>query len=131
MKGSCCRLMSPFPLKAFACLECDHCRSYFATLPPELLQELPAVVLLWGRPLASWLLAIDEHSGLEGLRGSGRRSVIPYVHGRTVLYCSSLYEPEPFLFSTPQMWRPPEPFIAQPRVVYNEPPRPDRWPQGR
>jgi hypothetical protein len=23
--------------------------------------------------------------------------------------------------------RPPEPFIAQGRVVYNEPPRPDRW----
>jgi hypothetical protein len=29
------------------------------------------------------------------------------------------------------MWRPPESFIAQGRVVYNEPPRPDRWPWGR
>jgi hypothetical protein len=54
------------------------------------------VVLLWGRPLPSWLLAIDEHSEHEGLRGSGRRSIIPYIHGRTELYCSSLYEPEPF-----------------------------------
>jgi hypothetical protein len=76
-------------------------RSGFATLPLELLQEQPAVVLFWGRPLASWLLAIDEHSGLKDLRGLGRRSVIPYVHGRTDLYCSSLYEPEPFLFLTP------------------------------
>jgi hypothetical protein len=64
------------------------------TLPPELLQEMPFVVLLWGRALASWLLAIAEHNGHQGLRGSGRRSIIPYVHGRTVLYCSSLYEPE-------------------------------------
>jgi hypothetical protein len=59
------------------------------------------MVLLWGRPLATWLLAMDEHTGLEDLRGSCHRSVIPYVHGRTKLYCSSLYESEPFLFSTP------------------------------
>jgi hypothetical protein len=107
------------------------CRSGFATLPLELLLELPDVVLLWGRPLASWLLAIDEHSGLEGLHGLGRRSVIHYVHGRTMLYCSSLYEPKPFLFSTPQKWRPPEPFIAQGQVVYNEPLRLDRCPPSR
>jgi hypothetical protein len=105
-----------------------NCRSGFATLPPELLQDQSAVVLLLGRYLASWLLAMDEHSGLKDLRGSGRRSVIPYVHGRTELYCSSLYESEPFFFSTPWKWRPPEPFIAQDRVVYNEPSRPDRWP---
>jgi hypothetical protein len=89
------------------------------------------VVLLWGRHLASWLLAMDEYSGHEGLRGLGRWSVIPYVHGRTELYCSSLYEPESFLFSTPWKWRPPEPFIAQGRIVYNEPSVPDRWPRGR
>jgi hypothetical protein len=59
------------------------------------------MVLLWGRPLATWLLAMDEHTGLEDLRGLGHRSVIPYVHGRTKLYCSSLYESEPFLFLTP------------------------------
>jgi hypothetical protein len=56
------------------------------------------VVLLWGRHLASWSLAIDEHSGHKGLCGSDRRSVIPYVHRRTELYCPSMYEPEPFLF---------------------------------
>jgi hypothetical protein len=44
------------------------------------------MVLLWGRHLASLLLAIDEHSGHQGLRGLGRRSIIPYVHGRTKLY---------------------------------------------
>jgi hypothetical protein len=79
------------------------------------------VVLLWGKPLASWLLAIDEHSGHEDLRGSDRRSVIPYVHERTELYCSNLYEPESFLFLTSWKWRLPESFITQGRVVYNEP----------
>jgi hypothetical protein len=29
----------------------------------------------------------DGHSGHEDLRGSGRRSVIPYVHGDVVLLC--------------------------------------------
>jgi hypothetical protein len=88
------------------------------------------VVLLWGRHLASWLLAIDEHSELKDLHDLSHRSVIPYVHERTELYCSRLYEREPFLFLTPRKWCPPEPFIAQGRVVYNEPPRPDRWPRG-
>jgi hypothetical protein len=50
--------------------------------------EQPAVVLLWGRPLASWLLALGERSGYEDLRDSGRISVILYVHGRTELYCA-------------------------------------------
>jgi hypothetical protein len=43
--------------------------------------------------------SIDERGGHEDLRGLDHRSVIPYVHGRTGLYCSSLpclYEPEPF-----------------------------------
>jgi hypothetical protein len=48
------------------------------------------VVLLLERVLVSWSLAIDEHGGHEDLRSSGHRSVIPYVHRRTELYCSSL-----------------------------------------
>jgi hypothetical protein len=48
------------------------------------------VFILLEMVLVSWSLAIDEHGGHEDLRGSGRRSVIPYVHGRTELYCSSL-----------------------------------------
>jgi hypothetical protein len=48
------------------------------------------MVFLWGRVLASWLLAMDESGGHQDLRGSGRWSVIPYVHGRTELYCTSL-----------------------------------------
>jgi hypothetical protein len=51
------------------------------------------VVLLLEGALVSWSLALDERSGHEDLRGSGHRSVIPYVHGRIELYCSSL----PFL----------------------------------
>jgi hypothetical protein len=48
------------------------------------------VVLLLEEALVSWSLAMDERSGHEDLRGSGRRSVIPYVHGRMESYCSSL-----------------------------------------
>jgi hypothetical protein len=55
------------------------------------------VVLLLKGALVSLSLAIDERGGHDDLRGSDRLSVIPYVHGRTELYCSSLYEPKPFL----------------------------------
>jgi hypothetical protein len=48
------------------------------------------MVLLLEGALVSWSLAMDECGGHEDLRDSGRRSVIPYVHGRTELYCSSL-----------------------------------------
>jgi hypothetical protein len=63
------------------------------TLPPEPLQEQPAVVLLLEGALIAWSLAMDERSGHKDLRDSGRQSVIPYVHGRTRLYCSSLVLP--------------------------------------
>jgi hypothetical protein len=58
------------------------------------------VVLLLEGALVSWSLAMDERGGHKDLHGLSRQSVIPYVHGRTELYCSSLYEPEPF-FLTP------------------------------
>jgi hypothetical protein len=48
------------------------------------------MVLLLERDFVSWLLAMDEHGEHEGLRGSSYRSVIPYVHGETELYCSSM-----------------------------------------
>jgi hypothetical protein len=43
---------------------------------------------LWGRPLASWLLALGEYGGHDDLRGLGRLSIIPYIHGRTEMYCA-------------------------------------------
>jgi hypothetical protein len=46
----------------------------------------PTVVLLWGMPLASWLLALGERGRHNDLHDLGRLSVIPYVHGRTELY---------------------------------------------
>jgi hypothetical protein len=66
-------------------------------------QEQPTVVLLRGRPLAFWLLALGERGGHDDLRGSDRLSVIPYVHGRTELYCAQacLALAFPFLFSIP------------------------------
>jgi hypothetical protein len=69
---------------------CGRCRSGFMTLPPVLLQEQPVVVLLLERALVTWSLAMDECGGHKDLRSSGRRSVIPYIHGRTELYWSSL-----------------------------------------
>jgi hypothetical protein len=38
--------------------------------------------------LVSWSLALGERGEHDDLRGSGRLSVIPYVHGRTELYCA-------------------------------------------
>jgi hypothetical protein len=61
------------------------------TLPPEPLQEQPAVVLLWGMRLASWLLALGERNGHDDLRGSGRLSIILYIHGRTELSPATLH----------------------------------------
>jgi hypothetical protein len=51
------------------------------------------------RALASWSLAINERGGRKDLCGLGRRNIIPYIHRRTGLYCSSpscLCELEPF-----------------------------------
>jgi hypothetical protein len=49
------------------------------------------VVLLWGRFLASWLLALGERDGHGDLPGLDRLSIISYVHGRTELYCAQAY----------------------------------------
>jgi hypothetical protein len=68
-----------------------HCQSGFVTLPPVSLQEQSAVILLLEGALVSWSLAMNERGGHRDLRGSGRRSVIPYVHMRMELYCSSMY----------------------------------------
>jgi hypothetical protein len=87
-----------------------------------LLQEQPAVVLLLERALVSWSVAMDERGGHEDLRGSGRRNVISYVHGRTELYCSNLSclglpicPPlnRPICRPIPVKRRMSEPFIAQ------------------
>jgi hypothetical protein len=65
-----------------------RCRSGFMTFSPEPPQEQPVVVLLWGKSLASCLLALGECGGHGDLRGSDRLSVIRYVHGRIKLYCA-------------------------------------------
>jgi hypothetical protein len=57
------------------------------TLSPVSLQEQPAVVLLLEGLRSHEELAMREYGGHEDLRGSGRRSVIHYVHGRMELYC--------------------------------------------
>jgi hypothetical protein len=49
------------------------------------------VVLLLEEVLVSWSLAMNERGAHKDLYGSNHRSVIPYIHGRTELYCSSLY----------------------------------------
>jgi hypothetical protein len=75
-----------------------------------------------------------EHGGHEDLRGSDRRSVIPYVHGRTELYCSNLYEQEHFsptmnLFLTHVKRCLLGPFITQGRVVTMRPGGPAGGPE--
>jgi hypothetical protein len=65
----------------------------------------------------SWSLAIDECGGHEDLRGPGRRIIIPYVHRRMELYCSSLSCLSLPFSSAPVKRRLPEPFIAQNRTV--------------
>jgi hypothetical protein len=72
-----------FPLPGMS-----KCRSGFTTLPPEPLSKKPIVVLLWERPIAFWLLALGECGGHGDLHGLDRLSIIPYVHGRTKLYCA-------------------------------------------
>jgi hypothetical protein len=47
----------------------------------------PLVVVL-GRFLTSWLLALIKRGGHNDLCGFGRLSVISYVNGRTELYCA-------------------------------------------
>jgi hypothetical protein len=44
------------------------------------------MILLLEGALVSWLLALGERGGYGDLRGSGRLSVIPYIHGITELY---------------------------------------------
>jgi hypothetical protein len=83
------------------------------TLSPVLLQEQSVVVLLLEEALISWSLAMDERDAHEDLRGLSRRSVIPYVHRRTELYCSSLPCPSLPFSSASVKWCLPESFIAQ------------------
>jgi hypothetical protein len=79
------------------------------------------MVLLWRRALASWSLAMDESGGHQDLHGSGRWSVIPYVHRRTELYCTSLPCLSLFFFPTSVKWRLPNLFIARGRIVTMSP----------
>jgi hypothetical protein len=48
------------------------------------------MVLLLEGALVSWSLVMVERGGHKDLRGSGHWSIIPYVHGRTELYCLSV-----------------------------------------
>jgi hypothetical protein len=51
------------------------------------------MVLLLDGVLVFWSLGMDERGRHEDLRGLAHRSIIPYIHGRTELYCSSLTLP--------------------------------------
>jgi hypothetical protein len=57
------------------------CRSGFITLSTVPLKEQPAVILLLEGLRSHKVLVIREYGGHEDLRGSYRRSVIPYVYG--------------------------------------------------
>jgi hypothetical protein len=57
------------------------CRSGFMTLSSVPLKEQSAVILLLEGLRSHKVLVIREYGGHEDLRGSDRRSIIPYVHG--------------------------------------------------
>jgi hypothetical protein len=60
------------------------------------------MVLLLERALVSLRsLAMDERGGYGDLHGSGRRSVIPYVHERTEIVLPKPALPESAYLSTP------------------------------
>jgi hypothetical protein len=87
------------------------------------------MLLMWGRPLAFLVFALDERGGHDDLCGSDRLSIIPYIHGRTELYfCSSLHCLSLFLFSTPWKWCLPKPFIAQGQAATMSPQGPTGGP---
>jgi hypothetical protein len=80
------------------------------------------MVLLLQRALVSRSLAMDELGGREDLCDSDHRSIIPYVHGRMVLYYSSLISSiyvslSLSFFSDSLKWCLLEPFIAQSRTI--------------
>jgi hypothetical protein len=77
------------------------------------------VAFLLEGALVSWSLAMDERGGHEDLRGSGRRSVIPYVHGRTELYFAQVCMPE-LAFSSPLEVAPTRSFYSSRSGSYNE-----------
>jgi hypothetical protein len=74
--------------------------------------EQPTVVLLWGRPLASWLLALGERGGHEELSCIMHKPALP----------------GPFSFLTPWKWRLPKPFITQGRTAIMSPQGPTGGP---
>jgi hypothetical protein len=89
----------------------NNYRSGFTTLPLTLLRASRCGSCVWGARVH----ACSGKMNAGDLRGSDRRSVIPYVHGRR-LYCYVCGAVqgwvEPF-----QYWGLPDPFIAQGRVV--------------
>jgi hypothetical protein len=44
-----------------------------------------------GKTFNLLVVALGERGGHGDLRGSGRLSVIPYIHGKTELYCAQVY----------------------------------------
>jgi hypothetical protein len=81
------------------------------------------VVLLLEGTLVSWSLAMDERGGHDNLRGSDRVSIIPYVYGRTELYCAQACLASAFSVfrPTPMKRCLASPFIAQGWVVTMRP----------
>jgi hypothetical protein len=63
------------------------------TVPPTWRAKCRSAFFVGKGFLVSWSLAMDENGEHEDLCSSSRWNVIPYVHGRMELYCSSLALP--------------------------------------
>jgi hypothetical protein len=78
------------------------------------------VILLRGRHLTSWLLALGERGGHGDLRGSGRLSVIAYAHGRNEMYCAQACLARVFPFFDPREEASTRSFYSSRPGSYNE-----------
>jgi hypothetical protein len=81
------------------------------------------------------MLAMEEHDEDEGLCGSGRQSVTPYVYGRFVLYCCWESKSLDHTFSCPRfslsILTSTVAFYSTRSLRLHCDPVPDMWPQGR
>jgi hypothetical protein len=73
---------------------------------------------------------MDEHGEQQDLRGSGRRSVIPYVHGRTGVVLLKRWPFSRLPCVTLRVLTPVVPFYNTRLLWSHCTPGPDRWPQG-
>jgi hypothetical protein len=95
---------------------------------PLVLLRAPCCGSLLERAYVAQALAMEKHGGHEDLRGSGRRNVIPYIHGRVccIAVCARAVQA---MSLTCLNLTPAPPFVAQGCGSYKGSLGPDRCPE--